>query len=243
MVKAVILAGGKGTRLRPYTTSFPKPLMPIGNKPVLEIIVRQLKSQGIDQIVMMVGYLSELIMAYFGNGGRFGVDITYSKEEQPLGTVGGLSLISDVLDDTFLMINGDTLTSLNFLDLIRQHDNSRAIATVALKERQTTVDFGVVELNGNNEVAEYREKPTLVSLVSTGVNVMSPRVLDYIEFSQYLDFPTLVRKLVSNGQTVKGYVFDGYWLDIGRPDDYEKANDEISKIYPILGVAEDDAYE
>ena len=242
-MKVVILAGGKGTRLRPYTTAFPKPLMPIGNRPVLEIIVRQLKAQGFKEIIMAVGYLSELIRAFFGDGSKFGVNITYSKEEQPLGTVGGLSLIRQELNDTFLMINGDTLMSLNFSDLIDDHERNRAIATIALKKRHVPIDFGVVEVNGNGKVNGYTEKPTLVNLVSTGVNALSPRILEYIEPSRYLDFPTLIQKLIAAGQTVRGYIFDGYWLDIGRPDDYEKANAEIETINGVLGITEDDIIE
>ncbi len=239
-MKAVILAGGKGTRLKPYTTAFPKPLMPIGNRPVLEIIVLQLKAQGFREITMLVGYLDGLIRAFFGDGSKFGVEIRYSKEEQPLGTAGGLSLVRQELKETFLMINGDTLTTLNFSDLVRDHERNRAIATVALKERHVRIDFGVVEVDGNNDIKGYTEKPDLVNLVSTGVNVLSPRVLNYVEPNRYLDFPKLIQNLIAAGETVRGYVFDGYWLDIGRPDDYEKANSEIEQISGILGIPGDD---
>ena len=237
-MKAVILAGGKGTRLRPYTTVFPKPLMPIGDKPILEIIVRQLKARGFKEIIMMVGHLGELIMAFFGDGSKFGVNITYSSEEQPLGTAGGLSLIRDQLLDSFLMINGDTLTTLNFSDLIDYHERNRAIATMALKKRWIAIDFGVIEIDGsNNEVKGYREKPAFESVVSMGVNALRPEVLEYIEPQRYLDFPTLIQNLIVAKKIVKGYTFDGYWLDIGRPDDYEKANAEIEEIYSKLGIS------
>jgi NDP-sugar pyrophosphorylase family protein len=236
-VKAVIIAGGKGTRLRPYTTAFPKPLMPIGDKPVLEIIVRQLKAQGFNEIVMLVGYLCELIMAYFGDGSKFNVNITYCREERSLGTVGGLSLIKRELDGAFLTINGDTLTNLNFLDLVRSHNSNHAIATIALKERQLPVNFGVVEMDGGNEIKGYTEKPNIVNLVSMGVNAFSSQVMQYIGLNGYLDFPNLIQNLIVDGQVVKGYVFDGYWLDIGSRDDYERANTEIEKINGILGIS------
>jgi len=236
-VKAVIIAGGEGSRLRPYTTAFPKALMPIGDKPVLEIIVRQLKAKGFEEIVMSVGHLCELIMAFFGDGSKFGVNITYCKEERPLGTVGGLSLIKRELEGAFLTVNGDILTTLNFLDLVRCHNSNHAIATIALKNRQVPVDFGVVEMDGGNKVKGYTEKPTLVNLVSMGVNVFSPQVLQYIEPNKYLDFPNLIQNLIVEGKVVKGYIFDGYWLDIGRPDDYERANMEIEKINGILAIS------
>jgi NDP-sugar pyrophosphorylase family protein len=236
-MKAVIMAGGKGTRLRPYTTAFPKPLMPIGDKPVLEIIVRQLKAQGFNEIVMLVGYLGELIIAFFGDGSKFGVNITYHKEENPLGTVGGLSLVKGELRDTFITVNGDTLTSISFLDLFRCQASNGAIASIGLKERQVPIDFGVVELDANKAVRGYTEKPTVVNMVSMGVNAFSPRVLQYIEPDKRLDFPNLIQNLILAGEPVHGYVFDGYWLDIGRPDDYERANEEVEKINGVLGIA------
>lgn len=237
-MKAVILAGGKGARLRPYTTVFPKPLMPIGDKPILEIIIRQLESQGFKEIILMVGHLGELIMAFFGDGSKFGVNIRYSKEEQPLGTVGGLGLIKDQLDDTFLLVNGDTLTTLNFPDFIDYHKRNGATATVALKERQVNIDFGVVEINrSNNAVKGYTEKPSLDTLVSMGVSALQPDVLEFIKPNEYLDFPNLIQNLIANGKNVKGYIFDGYWLDIGRPDDYERANMEIEEIEDKLGIS------
>ena len=236
-MKAVILAGGKGTRLRPYTTAFPKPLMPIGDKPILEIIIRQLESQGFKEIILMVGHLGELITAFFGDGSKFGVTIRYSKEEQPLGTVGGLGLIKDQLDDTFLLVNGDTLTTLNFSDLIDYHKRNEATATIALKQRQVNIDFGVVEIDrSNNAVKGYTEKPTLERLVSTGVSALHPDVLEFIKPNDYLDFPNLIENLIANGKNVKGYIFDGYWLDIGRPDDYERANTEFEETEGKLGI-------
>jgi NDP-sugar pyrophosphorylase family protein len=235
-MKAVILAGGKGTRLKPYTTVFPKPLMPINDKPILEIVIRQLKSYGVDEIILAVGHLSELIMAFFGDGSKFGIKIRYSREDKPLGTVGGLALIKDELNEPFLMMNGDVLTTLNFHDLVDYHIKNGAIATIALNKRNVHIDFGVVELNDDNNIVKFTEKPNIDYLVSMGVYVFDPEVLEYIKSNEYLDFPDLIKKLISNGKTVNGYIYDGYWLDIGRPDDYERVNNEIDSIYDRLGI-------
>ena len=233
-MKAVILAGGKGTRLKPYTTVFPKPLMPINDKPILEIVIRQLKSHAFDEVIITVGHLSELIVTFFGDGSKFGVKIEYSREDKPLGTAGGLGLIKDVLNETFLMMNGDVLTTLDYSDLVDYHKRNDAIATIALKKRDVKIDFGVVELDDSNSIVGYSEKPRIDYLVSMGVYVFDPKVLQYIRPNEYLDFPDLIKELISDGETVKGYVYDGYWLDIGRPDDYERANKEIEEIYAKL---------
>ena len=234
-MKAVILAGGKGTRLQPYTTVFPKPLMPIGDKPILEIVIGQLKSHGFDEVIITVGHLSELIVTFFGDGSKLGVKIGYSREDTPLGTAGGLGLIKKELNgETFLMMNGDVLTSLNYSDLVNYHKRNGAIATIALNKRDVYIDFGVVELDDGNSIVGYTEKPKIDYLVSMGVYVFDPKVLEYVELNEYLDFPDLIKELISNGETVKGYVYEGYWLDIGRPDDYERASKEIDEIYPKL---------
>jgi NDP-sugar pyrophosphorylase family protein len=236
-LKAVIIAGGKGTRLKPYTTFFPKPLMPIGDKPILEVIVRQLKAQDFKEIIMLVGYLGELIMNFFGDGSKYGVTIKYYKEEKPLGTAGGLGLLKSDLDADFLTINGDTLTTLNFKDLVSYHRSNGAIATIALNRRQVRIDFGVVEVDTKTDVISgYSEKPTLETFVSMGVNALSAEVLQYIKPDEHLDFPELIQGLISNRKTVKGFIFEGYWLDIGRPDDYERANLEIDEICGRFGI-------
>ena len=233
-MKAVILAGGKGKRLKPYTTVFPKPLMPIGDKPVLEIVIQQLKSHGVDKIIMAVGHLAELVMAFFNDGSKYGVEIKYTREDKPLGTAGPLALMKAELKETFLMMNGDVLTTLNFSDLVNYHKRNGAIATIALKKRDVKIDFGVVELDEGNSIVGYTEKPEIDYLVSMGVYVFDPGVLEYIRPNKYLDFPNLIEKLISNGEKVKGYFYDGYWLDIGRSEDYEKANRDIKEIYQKL---------
>ena len=233
-MKAIILAGGKGTRLKPYTTVFPKPLMPIGDNPILEIIVRQLKLHGFNEIIMAVGHLAELIMTFFNDGTKYGIKIKYTREDQPLGTAGPLALMKEDLNEAFLMMNGDVLSTLNYSDLVNYHKRNGAIATIALKKRTIKIDFGVPEVDADNNIIGYTEKPEIEYLVSMGVYVFEPRVLEYIRPNEYLDFPDLIKELISNGETVKVYVYDGYWLDIGRPNDYERANKEIDEIYPKL---------
>ncbi len=233
-MKAVILAGGKGTRLKPYTTVFPKPLMPIGDQPILEVVILQLKSYGFDEVIMAVGHLAELIVTFFNDGSKYGIKIKYTREDKPLGTVGPLALVKDVLNETFLMMNGDVLTTLDYSDLVDYHKRNGAIATIALKKRVVEIDFGVSEVDDANNIVGYTEKPAIEYLVSMGVYAFEPHVLGYIKSGEYLDFPDLIKMLISCGETVKGYIYDGFWLDIGRPDDYERANREIDRIYSEL---------
>jgi len=240
-MKAVILAGGLGTRLKPYTTVFPKPLMPIGESPILEIIIKQLKAKGFDEITLAVGHLSELIMAFFNNGSKYGLKIEYSKEEKKLGTAGGLGLLKNKLVDDFLVMNGDVLTGLDFSEFLEFHKKTGSIATIALNRRHVDIDFGVVELDENRALIGYIEKPKIDYLVSMGVYAFNERILEFIPSHEYLDIPDLMKRLLSEGEKVNGFIHDGYWLDIGRPDDYIKANEDIQKIYRELGVSIDEA--
>lgn len=232
-MKAVILAGGKGTRLAPYTKILPKPLMPIGEMPILEILLRQMKRAGVDEAILTVGYLEELLRAFFKDGERLGLSIQYSFEKSPLGTAGPLSMVSG-LDNTFLVSNGDVLTTLDLADLVRFHKESRAMATIAMHARQVKIDLGVLQLNGSNEIVGYVEKPTYDFHVSMGIYVFEPDVLQYIPKGRYLDFPDLVLKLLESGEKVVGYPFSGYWQDLGRPDDYERAVDDFETIRPLI---------
>lgn len=225
---AIILAGGKGTRLAPYTTIFPKPLMPIGDVPILDVVLRQLKSHGFTKVIMAVGYLAELLETYFGNGSKYGIDIQYSHESKPLGTAGPLSLIEN-LTSPFLVMNGDILTTLNYSALINYHKEKETIATIAMHKRTVDVDFGVIELNTNSEITNYIEKPNLKYLVSMGIYIFDTKVLSYIKPNEKLDFPDLVKKLLENNERVIGYPSNDYWLDIGRYDDYQRAIDEFEK--------------
>jgi len=227
-MKAVILAGGRGTRLAPYTTVFPKPLMPISDKPILDIIIRQLRYYGFTEITLAVGYLSELLMAYFGDGSRFGVSIRYSHEDQPLGTAGPLALI-DGLDTPFLVMNGDVLTTLDFGDLMRVHRQHDSVATLTTYPRSVKIDLGVIEFDAQNHLARYIEKPTQHYHVSMGIYVFDPRALRFIARQQRLDLPDLMLNMMSQGETVSCYRCDGYWLDIGRVDDYQQAVHEFER--------------
>jgi NDP-sugar pyrophosphorylase family protein len=228
-MKAVILAGGRGTRLAPYTHILPKPLMPIGEMPILEVLLRQMKRAGIQDIVLTVGHLAQLLRTFFMDGQQWGVNICYSYEENPLGTAGPLSLIEG-LDSTFLVTNGDVLTTLNLKELLAFHKSQGGIATIAVHRRQVKIDLGVVQLNGNNTLSGYIEKPTYEYTVSMGVYVFEPGVMKYIPFNLYLDFPDLVLKMIAAGEKVSGYAFDGYWMDLGRPDDYAQAAEDFTSM-------------
>jgi NDP-sugar pyrophosphorylase family protein len=226
--KVVILAGGRGTRLAPYTSVLPKPLMPIGERSILEIVVAQLTQQGFRDIVLSVGYLSHLIRAVFdqnvvANGhGSTRPNVAYVHEDAPLGTAGPLRLVRG-LDSTFVVMNGDLLTTLDYRDLIRHHRAGNNVLTIATKERQIKIDYGVLHVDGGSRVVAYDEKPEHVSTVSMGVYVLEPRALEFIPEREVFDFPDLVHALLRAGEPVGAYAYDGLWFDIGRHDDYERA--------------------
>lgn len=235
-MRAVILAGGRGTRLAPYSTLFPKPLMPIGEMPVLELLIRQLQRSGVQHVTLAVGYLASLLMAYFGKGERMGVPIDYSQEEEPLGTAGPLRLVSG-LDGTFLVTNGDLLADLDFRAMLEFHQRQGAAATIGVYKRDMLIDFGVVETDVSQHVIGYIEKPAHRYLVSIGVYVLEPFVLRYIPVGRQFDLPDLVAALLAAGENVMGYMHSGYWLDIGRPDDYRRAQDDFPTMKTrLLGV-------
>ena len=227
-MRAVILAGGKGTRLAPYTTVLPKPLMPIGEMPILEIVIRQLQKKGFDDITLATGYLAELLMAYCGDGSKFDTKIDYSREEQPLGTAGPIALVPN-LTDTFLVMNGDLLTTIDYSAMLNYHRKRGALATVACYQRDVKIDLGVIQVDENNWISDYIEKPTYHYSVSMGIYLFEPEILNYIPKAERLDLPELVLKLMHDGKKVNVFNFDGYWLDIGRPDDYERAIEEFAK--------------
>lgn len=222
-MKAVILAGGKGTRLAPYTRIFPKPMLPIGDKAIVEIMIYQMRRAGISDIVLAVGHLAGLMRAFFQDGSQFGVNICYSYEDQPLGTAGPLAAIPD-LDSTFMVTNGDVLTTLDMGELIAFHKQNNGVATIATHHRQVRIDLGVIHTNGDHTIIGYQEKPTIDYSVSMGIYLFEPEVLAFIPKGEYLDFPDLVKLLIAAGKKVVAYPFDGYWQDLGRPDDYEQAN-------------------
>jgi NDP-sugar pyrophosphorylase family protein len=224
--KAVILAGGRGTRLAPYTSILPKPLMPIGDRSILEIVVDQLATHGFRDIAFSVGYLSHLIRAVFDHGAERNVRIRYVHELEALGTAGPLRLVPD-LDETFLAMNGDVLTTLDYRGLVRHHQEAGNVLTIATHRRTVKIDYGVLYLEEDGvdvgPVQAYEEKPEIASLVSMGVYVLEPEAVEYIPENSYFDIPNLVQALLEQGELVGAYTYDGMWFDIGRKDDYELA--------------------
>jgi NDP-mannose synthase len=227
MLKVVILAGGRGTRLAPFSITFPKPLVPIGDKPILEILLRQLHRQGVRDVTLTLGHLAELIRAFLSQAkdGVLGeMKYTYVTESKPTGTAGSLSLVPG-LDSTFLAMNGDLLTTLDFHELERFHRAAGAELTIASHVNRVQIDLGVLETDETGRLVNYVEKPEKQYRVSMGVYVYEPTVLDLIPRGEYLDFPTLVLMLLERGRKVAIYPFDGLWLDIGRPTDYARAQE------------------
>ena len=231
MRRAVILAGGLGTRLRPYTTVLPKPLMPVGDRPILDVVIRQLARAGFEQVTIATGYLAELIEAFFGDGSRYGLPIDYFREDEPLGTVGALSLIEG-LDRDFLVMNGDVLTDLDYRELLDRHRAGGQAATIATHKREIQISLGVMHFDSDDDpdrVTGYSEKPTLNYDASMGVYCFSPRAIQQITPGERLDFPDLVLRLIDVGEDVRAWRPDCYWLDIGRHDDYEQAQEEFNR--------------
>lgn len=225
-MQAIILAGGKGTRLKPYTTIFPKPLVPIGGYPILEIIIRQLVRTGFDKITISTGYLAELIEAFFGNGERWGVAIEYVREYTPLNTAGALKLV-EKCEDNFLVMNGDVLTTLDYGKLFNLHIEKGFKATVATKSRESVIDFGVLKFDVQGLLQEYLEKPVYPFSVSMGIYVLSRDCKTFINQGESIGMPDLLLRMMKNGENVYCHKSDCYWLDIGRVDDYEKAQEEF----------------
>jgi len=222
-MQAIILAGGKGTRLKPFTTNFPKPLIPIGDMPILEIILRQLKNNGFTNIVITVNHLAELIMAFFGKGEKWGLNITYSIENTSLGTAGPISLI-DNLEDNFLVMNGDVLTTLNFKNLYRYHMYNKNDISISTFRREEQIHLGVLE-SENDDFKKYIEKPIYYFDVSMGIYMVNKRMKTYIPQNSKFDMPELITLAKKEDSRIKCYRGDYFWLDIGRVDDFEKANE------------------
>lgn len=226
--RAVILAGGKGTRLRPYTVVLPKPLMPIGEFPILEVIIKQLVSSGFSHITLAVNHQAEIIKAFFMDGSKWGIRIDYSLEDKPLGTMGPLKLIKD-LPDNFLVMNGDILTDLNYAEFYDSHVQQNNIFTISSYLREQLVDYGVLETVGG-KLSGLREKPCMYYEVSMGVYMVSKRASEYVPIDKAYGFDHLMHDLVAAKQNVAVHQFLGYWLDIGRPDDYAQAIDEFESM-------------
>ncbi len=228
---AVILAGGKGTRLKPYTTVLPKPLVPIGEKAILEILLSGLKKSGVTTVYLCVNHFAELIMAFLGDGSKLGLEIKYVLEDKPLGTVAPIKLIKDLPDD-FLVMNGDLLTNLDFRELYDMHVNARSLLTVSTYQRTTKIDFGVIDMDKDKDtVIGFREKPVFDFEVSMGVYAMNRKVLDFVPFNEPFGFDNLMLKMLEMKQPISVNRFKGYWLDIGRPEDYEKACEDYEQVF------------
>ena len=235
--RAVVLAGGVGSRLNPYTTVIPKPLLPVGDRAILDILVRQLAASDFTDLTFAVGYLSYLIEAIFGDGSNHSVNIDYHHEERPLGTVGALSGVHR-LKGPFLMMNGDVLTTLDYRALYQAHIESENVMTIATHERVISTDYGVLSLGDpaapTSSIVDYEEKPEITFTVSMGVYVLSPAALNYIPDTTRFDVPDLVHRLIAAGQRVGSYRYSGYWLDIGRHEDYQQAIKDFSSIEAAL---------
>jgi len=226
---AVILSGGKGTRLRPYTVVLPKPLMPIGDYPILEVIVRQLVSHGFDRITMAVNHQADLIKAFFGNGEKWNVRIEYSFEDKPLGTMGPLRLIQD-LPENFLVMNGDILTDISFSEFYATHVHNNCLFTISSHKRQQLIDYGVLETNEKNELKGFVEKPRTDYEVSMGIYMLNRNVLDFIPENVPYGFDALMLELLKQNRSIAVKTYAGQWLDIGRPDDYMQAIEQFDSM-------------
>lgn len=227
--RAIILAGGKGARLKPYTIALPKPLVPIGNKPILEIIINQLKDYEFDHITITINHLADIIKAFFEDGSKWGIKIDYSLEEKPLSTMGPLSLIKD-LPENFLIMNGDVLSDINFRKFYNFHISQNSIFTISSYVREQKTDFGVLEIDSNNYLNDFKEKPIVQYDVSMGIYCANKKILNYIPYNKFFGFDNLMLDLLKSNNHPRIKRHNGYWLDIGRPDDYEKACNDIDSI-------------
>jgi NDP-sugar pyrophosphorylase family protein len=226
--RAVVLAGGTGTRLRPYTVVLPKPLMPIGDYPILEVIVRQLVWQGFTQITLAVNHQANIIKAFFGDGKNWGVHIDYSLETKPMSTIAPLSLIPD-LPENFLLMNGDVLTDLDLTGFLERHVTAGRLFTIAAARRLQMIDYGVLQIDSLHNLTGFSEKPRMEYLVSMGVYAVNRAVLDFVPLDSKYGFDDLMNNLLERGQSVAVDPYEGYWLDIGRPDDYMRAVEEFEQ--------------
>lgn len=230
VTQAVVMAGGKGTRLYPYSALLPKPLMPLGDMPILELLLRQMQQAGITDVLIAVNHLRHLIEAFFGDGRQFGLRIRYFNEDKPLGTAGALGGMMDELDETFIVSNGDLLTSMDLGVMARQHCATGADASIGVFQRENKIDFGLIEFDAEMRLSAYREKPTSLYYVSMGVYVLEREaVRPLIKPNEYFDMPSLMLALRASDHDVRCFHDDGIWLDIGRPDDFALAQETFAK--------------
>ena len=229
LTHAVVLAGGKGTRLRPYTVALPKPLVPIGSKPILEHIIIGLRKQGIEHVVLAVNHMSDLLKAYFGSGEKYGINISYSLETKELSTMGPLTQIEG-LPERFLVMNGDVLTDLALDTLTDSHLRSGAAFTIAAHQQNDRSEYGVLHTNEDGRLTKFEEKPEMSFLVSMGMYIMERSCLHYIPKDSFFGFDHLMYAMIEAGDLPSIHIHDGYWLDIGRPSDYERAIESADEL-------------
>jgi len=234
-MRAIILAGGKGTRLRPYTTTIPKPLVPVGDRSILEIVVEQLRDAGFDRITITVNHLSNLVMAYFGDGKRWGINIDYSLEDSPLGTIGPLTLIDD-LPENFLVMNGDILCDIDYGSFLKAHCQAGDEVTVGAFEREQRVDYGVLDCDRDGRLVGFREKPVYPFRVSMGVYCFRRDVIARLEYGRPFGFDDLMHARLEEGRSVAIRTHDGLWIDIGRPEDYDFVNENLDELLVKLSL-------
>ena len=229
-MRAIILAGGKGTRLRPYTIILPKPLVPVGGEmPIIEVVIRQLVKSGFDRITFAVNHKANLIRAFCGDGSQWGVQIDYSQEDSPLGTIGPLTLIPD-LPDNFLVMNGDLLCDLNYAAFLENHIERSNSVTVSCFKRTVRSDFGVIDIDPAGQIVGFREKPVFEFSVSMGVYCINRKVVENLKMASPYGFDNLMLDGLKNGMKIQAVPYEGYWLDIGRPEDYEIANNDFAEL-------------
>jgi dTDP-glucose pyrophosphorylase len=228
--KVILMVGGLGTRLRPLTENTPKPMLKVGNKPILQTIVEKFAEYGYTNIVMCVNYKSHVIQDYFDDGKEFGVNIEYILEEQRMGTAGALSLLKEKPTEAFFVMNGDLLTNVNFEHLHNFHSNNSSMGTMCVREYDFQVPYGVVNIDGS-KIKSIEEKPTHNFFVSAGIYMLSPEVLKYIPQNEFYDMPTLFEKLISESKNAISFPIREYWLDIGRIEEYKKANEEYDEVF------------
>lgn len=228
--KVILMVGGLGSRLKPLTNDIPKPMLKVGNKPILQTIVEKFSEYGYINIVMCVNYKACIIQDYFGNGEEFGVKIEYILETERMGTAGALSLLNVKPSEPFFVMNGDLLTNVNFEHLHVYHLTNQSMATMSVREYDFQVPYGVVNIE-NSKIVSIEEKPTHKFFVSAGIYMLSPEILEYIPQNQFYDMPTLFEKLIKEQQTVISFPLREYWLDIGKIEEYERANNEYHKVF------------
>ena len=228
--RVILMVGGLGTRLRPLTQDMPKPMLKVGNKPILQTIVEKFAEYGFVNITMCVNFNASIIRDYFGDGKEFGVNIDYVLEQKRMGTAGALSLLKERPSEPFFVMNGDLLTNVNFEHIFNYHMLNKATATMCVREYDYEVPYGVVKMN-DNKIIEIAEKPVQKFFVSAGIYMLSPEILDLIPQDEFYDMPTLFEKAIAQNKNVISFPIHEYWIDIGRLEEYQKANEEYAKIF------------